>query len=159
MSFWSKVSDWFGPKIPPPVHRTAAVQLPPPTVPAALQGDGSFSLAVVGEAQYQNALDRVCGGRTRQGHNVVTVASLVLEDANPHDPKAVRVAIQGQTVGYLTRDKARKYRQRLADLGSVPAETTCHARIAGGWYRGSGDVGNYGVQLDVNLHKAARRGP
>jgi len=159
MSFWSKVSDWLGPKIPPPVHPGAPIQLPTPTLPPALHGDGSFSLAVVGESQYQNALDRVCGGRTRQGHNLMTIASLVLEDANPHDPMAVRIAIHGQTVGYLTRDKARKYRQRLAELGAARAETTCHARIAGGWYRGSDDVGNYGVQLDVNLHKAPRRGP
>ena len=118
-----------------------------------IEGDDSFSLAVVGESSYQAALERICGRRTRDGHDVVTLASLTLEDDNPHDSMAVRVAIQGQTVGYLTRDKARAYRDRLAARGHLQPAATCRARIRGGWYRGADDVGSYGVQLDVNLSR------
>ena len=160
MGFWSRFSDrWLGPRIQPPVQGAARATAPAVTVPAQLAGDGSFSLPIVGESKYQDALERICGRRTRAGHDIVTVASLLLEDDNPYDPMAVRVAIQGQTVGYLTRDKARTYRERLAARGCLQPETTCHARIRGGWYRGANDVGSFGVQLDVNLSGAPRRKP
>lgn len=158
MSLWSRFLDLLGPPISPPASRCAPPPLLAPTIPPALQGDGAFSLSVVGEAQYQNALNRICGGRTRDGHNLQTLANLVLEDTNPHDPKAVQVAIQGLTVGYLTRDKARRYRERIADLGQPSGEITCRALITGGWNRGGGDVGHYGVRLDVDLRKQAGGG-
>lgn len=37
-------------------------------------------------------------------------AQLVLDDDNPYDPKAVRIDIRGETVGHLSRELARDYR-------------------------------------------------
>ncbi len=126
-------------------------------VPEALRGGGSYLLAVVGEAAYQDALDEICGGRTEEGHCRGAVAELVLEDDNRHDPMAVRVAIAGGTVGYLTRDKARKYRTRLTDLGAGPGPFSCPAEIRGGFLReGEDGVGYYGVWLDLYLGKSRR---
>lgn len=127
---------------------------PPPLNSVFLQGDGSFSLAIVGESKYAESLERICGRRTRKGVNLVTSASLVIEDGNPHDPMAVRVDIKGLTVGYLKRDKARLYRERLGRFCPSGAHAICYARIRGGWDRGANDQGDYGVQLDVDLNRA-----
>lgn len=130
---------------------------PPPTappVPEALRGGGAFALAVVGESQYQEALDDICGGRTEDGHRRETRAVLVLENGNRYDPLAVRVDIDGEPVGYLTRDKARKYRSRLAALGVPAVPFSCPAQIRGGFLRDGPDgVGYYGVWLDLHLGK------
>lgn len=106
---------------------------------------GKFDGEVVGEANYQDALDRIAGGKTRDGHELEVDARLVLEDDNPHDNKAVQVCIGDETVGYLSRGAARRFR------ASAPPNTTvfmCRARIVGGWKRGR-DTGHYGVELDI----------
>jgi HIRAN domain-containing protein len=141
----------------PPVISAGAVGAddPVPGLPR-LEGDGSFSLAIVGESRYRGNLEQVCGRRTRKGHNVETLAVLVLEEDNRHDPMAVRIDIKGQTVGHLSRDKARRYRELLSAAGLAHPEAVCRARIRGGWYRGPDGAGDFGVQLDVNL---ARKRP
>lgn len=110
-----------------------------------LAGDGEYGLDVVGESHYQGDLERLAGGRTRDGVEVETQAELIPEDDNPHDKKAVRVAIGGRTVGHLSRDDARAFRE------SVGRPATCAALIVGGWDRGKGDRGHFGVRLDADL--------
>jgi len=66
-----------------------------------LDGGGRFNLEIVGESHYQDALERVCGGRTGQSQDLIVSAVLVLDDNNRYDPNAVRVEIRGLTVGYL----------------------------------------------------------
>ena len=78
-------------------------------------------------------------------------AQLVLENDNPHDSMAVRVDIQGQTVGYLSREHARQYRRQLERAGYPSTDAYCNARIRGGWDRGEGDQGQYGVFLDLPI--------
>ena len=46
-------------------------------------GNGTFSLEVVGKSYSQQALDRVCGGRTGESQDRVVTAVLVLDDDNP----------------------------------------------------------------------------
>jgi hypothetical protein len=114
--------------------------------------DKMFRLAIVGESHYQEALEEICGGeRDDDGVDRVLNASLVLEDSNPYDPQAVRVDIDGKTVGYLSRPTARRFRQEIA--AGQPAGTTlpCKARIKGGWDRGAGDRGHFGVWLNLSL--------
>jgi hypothetical protein len=118
-----------------------------------LDGNGSFSLEVVGEANYQRNLERVCGGRTRECQDRIMTAVLVLEDDNRYDPKAVCVTIDGWTVGYLSRDKARAFRARLRRDGARGCEFPCKANVRGGWDRGGGDCGYFGVWLDVVLYR------
>jgi len=122
--------------------------------PLRLPGSGAYEQPIVGEASYQAALEDLCGGRTDHGHQKVAEAELGLEDDNPHDNHAVRVAIEGRTVGYLNREDARRYRARLREAGLDAPVATCAAVIVGGWDRGGGDRGHFGVRLDIDLDGA-----
>ena len=115
---------------------------------------GRHDVDVVGESRYQKALEHICGGRTRQSQRLEVVAQLVLEAGDRHDTKAVRVEIQGQTVGYLDRETARNLRTQLAEAGVVKGSVTCGAVIVGGWDRGGGDRGYFGVKLDLPTRAA-----
>src|SRR4030095_3996548 len=121
----------------------------PPSGPpqAHLRGSGAFALPVVGESHYQETLEAICGPRSDEGEDRRLEAQLVLENDNPHDSMAVRVDIQGQTVGYLSREHARQYRRQRERAGYA----SCNARIRGGWDRGEGDQGHYGVFLDLSM--------
>ena len=112
-------------------------------------GPGTYSVDVVGESHYQKALERICGGRTENSQRLVVEAFLVLEDDNPHDSKAVRISIQGKTVGYLDRETARSFRKQIAGIRMTGVAAKCSAIIVGGWHRGGGDRGHFGVKLDL----------
>lgn len=71
-----------------------------------LDGPAEYEVEVVGESHYQPALEHLCGGRSRDSAEKYCKAVLVLEDSNRHDPQAVRVDIDGRTVGYLPRHTA-----------------------------------------------------
>lgn len=114
-----------------------------------ITGPGDYFIQVVGESSYQDALEEICGGRTEDGADEFVDAFLILEDTNPNDHNAVRVDIGGGTVGYLTRDFAVQYRQRLAEAGYPRLIGRCRAHIRGGWDRGGHDRGHFGVWLDL----------
>jgi len=114
-----------------------------------LPGPGTFQIEVVGESHYQRALERICGGRSEDGANKIVEATLILEDDNPYDDKAVRVDIDGQTVGYLPRSAARLYRRKLRKAGHARLTGKCSAVVRGGWDRGGSDRGHFGVWLDL----------
>lgn len=120
---------------------------------AELPGPGTFSVEIVGESYYQDALNEIAGGKTFEGVEKVVEAQLVLEDSNPKDPKAVRVDVDGRPVGYLSREVARQYRTRLADAGHPQVDAFCKAVIRGGWDRGGGDTGHFGVWLDLPVEE------
>ncbi len=112
-------------------------------------GPGTYSVDVVGESHYQKALERICGGRTENSQRLVVEAFLVLEDDNPRDSKAVRISIQGKTVGYLDRETARSFRKQIGGIRMTGVAAKCSAIIVGGWDRGGGDRGYFGVKLDL----------
>lgn len=115
-----------------------------------LDGPGTFRLAVVGESSYQGALEHICGPRCEEGEHRVVDAVLVPEKGNKFDDQAVYVEIAGRKVGYLTKEHARGLRSLLANRSGTRA--ACRAEIRGGWSRDDGgDLGHYGVWLDVNL--------
>ena len=140
MSFLSKMLN----KVQPRSKSKAEAELP---------GPGTFSLAVVGESHYQEALEAICGKRKREGEDKVVKATLILEDSNPHDKYAVRVEIEGRTVGHLGRDHAKQYRKKLAEAGHPHITASCMANIRGGWDRGNGSRGRYGVWLDLPVEE------
>ena len=115
-----------------------------------LEREGEFGLRVTGESYYQRELDGIACGRTTEGHEFERKAEIVLDDQNRHDRKAVRVDIDGKTVGYLSRSDARQYREWLRNQ-DYPADVTmeCTAQITGGWDRGRNDRGPYEVRLDL----------
>jgi len=116
-----------------------------------VKGPGEFRFDIVGESHYQQALTRIAGPKTEDGVDHLCLAELVLDDGNKYDDKAVRVEIEGQTVGHMTRENARQWRAELAKQGVSSARMFVEARIVGGWDRGGGDRGSYGVKLDLPL--------
>jgi hypothetical protein len=118
----------------------------------AMPGNGGYRIDVAGESFYEESFSSLCGERTITGARIEVRARLELEDNNPHDKHAVRVMIQGLQVGHLSRDDARAFR-RLVRYGSLAEHEIfeCSAVICGGWDRGDGDKGNFGVRLDLNL--------
>jgi hypothetical protein len=116
-----------------------------------LDGNGTFLLQVVGESHYRANLVKVCDP-DEDGTDCELGADLVLDDANPYDRNAVQVQIQGLQVGFLDRENARAFRQRVRAEGRSGLRFPCKARVKGGWDRGGGDQGNFGVTLDVLLY-------
>lgn len=108
------------------------------------------TLEVVGESNYQEHLLVVAGGRTRDGPaNPEQIAVLVPEPRNQYDPNAVSVRISGRHVGYLSREEAIRYAQPTRLATSRNLAIAIHARLIGGWDRGSGDKGSIGVVLHI----------
>ncbi len=91
-----------------------------------LQGDGNCAVPIVGESSRQEALRAICRGQP--GRKKVT-ASLILEDQNPSDANAVRVEIDGNKVGYLSREMAMVYREALLAAGHADAVGSCDAVV------------------------------
>jgi hypothetical protein len=116
-----------------------------------IRGPGHFAFEIVGESHYQRTLERLAGGRTRDGVDVDATATLVLDSANPHDNMAVAVEIDGAVVGYMSKRNAREYRDEIARWGSPGGTFLCSAVIVGGWDRGRGDHGHFGVKLDLPM--------
>jgi hypothetical protein len=101
-----------------------------------------FQVEIVGESRYQHNLLTICGGRTEEGANKVVPARCVPDSG----AGSVRVEIQGKIVGTLDDEESESY---LTTFGSRSAK--CQALIRGGWDRGDGDVGNFGVRLNLDL--------
>lgn len=118
-------------------------------VSATLLDPGRHTVDVVGEGSHQGTLERVSGGRTENGAlNRDHIALLLPEPSNPYDPNAVRVLIPtGGTVGYLSREDAVAYRPAIDRLAAVGKLLGCRASLSGGWDRGPGDRGSFGVRL------------
>lgn len=139
-------TDWL--PSPPPLREH---QPPKPTTRHAAHhwsDDGCFDFEIVGEANYQPALKGLAGSHGPGGARTFCVASIVPEDNNPYDDKAVAVFIQGNTVGYLSRSDARSFRRRLGDKSLLGQTTTCDAVIVGGRTE-KGKRRDYGVWLDM----------
>ncbi len=126
-----------------------------PRTGGMVEASGDYTCEVVGESHYQNALERIVGERTEEGADHECIALIVPEPTNRHDPNAMRVDIEGMTVGYLSRRDAKTLRALLREQ-SVDGPISTGAIIVGGWDRGGDDVGSFGVRLDVPLNKPIR---
>jgi hypothetical protein len=73
-------------------------------------------------------------------------AILTLENDNPYDRNAVRVDIDGLTVGHLSRSDARRF--RAACTGRSPNQFQCAALLIS--LRGSA-ASDYGVRLHLHI--------
>lgn len=119
--------------------------------PVVLKPGRGWIVEVVGESRYQDSLTRSYKRHGGDGHDLKVTAAIVPEDANPHDPNAVRVEIDGRTVGYLPRELAPDYR---GTIGKQPG--SCSAKIVGGFVRDDGTQASYGVKLNVKWPPAAQ---
>ena len=117
----------------------------------------SHSTSVVGESNYQENIQRVIGFIDDDREPVREegfTAELVLEDDNPYDSgNAVRIDIDGCTIGYLSRDDAAMYRRSLSLLRLDDRVIgMCSAVISGKW---NDEVESllFGVYLDLDTSR------
>jgi hypothetical protein len=105
---------------------------------------------VVGESNYQKALNAIGGRRNEMGvKNDEHLARLVPEPKNKYDPKAIAVKIGGKVVGYIPKTDTEDWHPVIAELGAQGQPATCDALLTGGWDRGDGDRGHIGVILQA----------
>lgn len=118
-----------------------------------VRGDGSFDCKVVGTSHYQDNLLTLAGGKKTEAAQITQRATLVLEDDNPHDRNAVKVYIDTLSVGHLDREMAQGWRAQLRKQKLPLGHFTCDALIVGGWDKGDGDSGSFGVRLDIPVEE------
>lgn len=109
-----------------------------------------YTFEIVGESQYQSALDQIAGPKTPQGASLECVAELVPDDRNEHDAEAIAVRIRGQIVGFVPRKTASDLRVELARINPIGGSVGCYAKIGGGWRADDGDEGSYGVKISLS---------
>jgi hypothetical protein len=97
----------------------AAGRSPSATATISHYSTEGYLVEVVGESHYQNGLERVCGGRTCDDVEKFCTASLVLEAPNLYDRNAVRIDTLGETVGYLSRDRAKALQAASQGVGTL----------------------------------------
>jgi len=117
------------------------------------------SVEVVGEAYHRRALAALYKPRGRRsGEEFWTSAVLVAEVDNAHDPNAVRVDIEGHTVGHLAREDAMRYRPYLVRLVLEGQASVVKARVwatdADGTWRGrvALQLGEPATVIPANAH-------
>jgi hypothetical protein len=96
---------------------------------------------VVGESHYFDHIRSLLPKPDGDESEAQTVAQLVPEPSNIHDPNAVAVKCGGGVVGYLSRDEASVYFQILSALVAQGWMPQVAARIWGG-HRSAYDYDN-----------------
>ena len=118
-----------------------------------VDGDGRFDLEVVGVSYYQRHLRVLSNRYSKKGGERELIAKLHYENTNPHDKKAIRVVIDGGTVGYLSRKNARLFRKRIEKVRPEGLIISCDAEIIGGNRVGFFKKTDFGVLLDLPIKK------
>jgi hypothetical protein len=114
----------------------------PPTL------DGPCEVHVIGEAGFQDELLGLAGGhRPYGGVELEALAELVPEPRGTAHSASIIVRIGGLPVGVLSHDDAVRLGGPVEERIRRHGRATCPARIRGGWDRGRGDVGRFGVVL------------
>lgn len=115
------------------------------SAPANVLAPGrGWTVPVVGEASYQDAIQSLYRKHGGRGHDLKVAAVVVPEDGNEFDANAVRVEIDGRKVGYLSRGMAVEYRAALGDTAGQ-----CSAKIVGGYELDDGSTAHFGVKLHM----------
>lgn len=136
------VLDELGEPTPPRARARLRGAVGPPR-PVTVSGPGETP--VVGEAEHQDVLLTLTGGRrTFGGVDVEAVADLVPLAA---EPGGVAVVINGETVGHLRREDATRLLPAIEESLDTTGMATVRAVVRGGWDRGGDDVGLFGVVL------------
>ena len=119
---------------------------------AAATCAGPDRIEVKGESHYQDAFAAIVGPKTHEGYDAPAVAALEPEPHNRYDRNAVAVLVEGRKVGYVNREVAAEIQGGvLAWAQRTGRPVTVDARIVGGWDRGGGDAGHYGIWIHAGL--------
>jgi hypothetical protein len=94
-----------------------------------LEGDGSYSGEIVGEARRQAELRSICGAPD----SLIEQECLALLVPNAADRNDVGVEINARQVGSLSRSDAAEYHQALGWADSFHQIFACRALISGAW--------------------------
>ena len=111
------------------------------------------------EERYQENLIALAQSLVEDIDKKKVTAVLIPVDDDPYDKEAVRVDVNGLTVGYLDYDHAPSFRQRLLQKGLRTFPTQCDGLIVGGVLKYDGSRTEYGLLLDIDtvfdfwLHK------
>lgn len=98
-------------------------------------------MKVAGESYRQDELVRITGRRGSEEIKLDGVdLELVCEPDNPHDPRAVKVLVDGLHVGYLSKGNARTYCKRIDHEGG---------RVALKGFIGCQEGGPIGVRVHI----------
>lgn len=123
--------------------------------PSPLDYSGSDEIEVKGEAAYQDNFVALVGTKREGGYDVAVTATLRREPTNRYDPNAVAVYVEGRLLGYVNRDDSAGMSLYLSRIEAAapgrPVEVA--ARIVGGWDRGRGAEGHYGLRVFVDRHR------
>lgn len=130
---------------------------PLPDLPL-IMGDGLFTYHLAGAAHYQDTLERIVGGRREASVYFRVNAVLSSEPDDPHNSNAVVIRIDGEKAGHVRKQDNLTLRHQLDALG-FPGDVQCRAEIAGGWDHGRGDVGMFGLRLDLTFPLDVRSAP
>lgn len=109
-----------------------------------------FNIQAVGESQFQEEIGSIVGGRCVEGHNCQVPAELVFAGTE-RDPEGIGIRINDLPVGYLPFEVAKEVRPLIEALSDKDKAITCKAKVVGGWDRGRGDQGFFGVKLSLSL--------
>lgn len=90
-------------------------------------GNRDFAVKVVGESFYENNLRELCGPAEDHMRQFAKTAILTLENDNPYDGNAVRVDVDGLTVGHLGRSDTRRFRAAYGGRGM--SQVSCAALL------------------------------
>lgn len=97
-----------------------------------VEGDGRFNLKVIGVSDYPGHPNFQAGKNSKNCSSGELIAKLHYENVNPNDINAIRVVLNGGTVGYLSPEDASLFRQRIEASGLDGIIVSCYARITGG---------------------------
>lgn len=112
------------------------------------ESTGTFNIAVVGTSHHRSEIASIAQNPLGINALVVCIAYLVPDNQNPHDLNAVRVVIEGQTVGYLSRDFAKRYRLWISGLPGHIQQVSVAAAITNGLQTGD-KAYEYTIELDI----------
>jgi hypothetical protein len=108
-----------------------------------IESSGNFSVGVAGESFYFDAISRAANRRT--GEHLM-LAEIIREPDNKYDSNAVRVAIDGRTVGHIPREDAPSFHELLGYAASSNKRVFASCRV---WI--SDQEESYGsVSLDID---------
>lgn len=72
--------------------------------------EGDELVRVVGTSHYQDAVTALAPREADEEIRVDAIADVAAEPGNPHDPNAIAVHIDGNLVGYLSREENGRWR-------------------------------------------------
>jgi hypothetical protein len=109
---------------------------------------GDRSVDVVDEADYQEKLEQLAGGRSERGTITQVVALLNRDPTRPHEKDAVRVSVDDETVGYIGKWDAKDLKPLMVRLEKEGVPAWVRGNIVGGWADDGGDEA-FRIRLDA----------